>query len=276
MKTIDDIFSLQNQHVLITGASGLLGEKHAEAVAIAKGTPILSDLNEDKLNLVAESIYQKHSIKCLTYKMDVTSEQSVSETLVKLKKNGIKIDVLINNAARNPAVDNNGIQNSNRLENLNLSLWEKDISVGLTGAVICSKVFGSEMLKWGEGNIINISSDLGVIAPDQRLYKKDSLSYEEQDVKPVSYSVVKHGLIGLTKYLATYWADRNIRCNAISPGGVFNGQNEIFLSRIQEKIPMGRMANIDEYMGAIIFLCSQASSYMNGANLIMDGGRSVW
>ena len=129
----------------------------------------------------------------------------------------------------------------------------------------------------GEGGVItNIASDLSVIAPDQRLYSVAGLPSDRQPVKPVTYSVVKHGLIGLTKYLSTYWCDQGVRCNALSPGGIYNNQNDIFISKINKLIPMGRMANPSEYQGAIIFLCSNASSYLNGANLIMDGGRSVW
>lgn len=126
------------------------------------------------------------------------------------------------------------------------------------------------------GVIVNISSDLGTIAPDQRLYKIDGREDHLQPVKPVTYSVVKHGLIGLTKYLATYWCGQGIRCNALSPGGVYAGQNDVFVSNLVKLIPMGRMAKPDEYRGAIVFLCSDASSYLNGANLVVDGGRSVW
>jgi NAD(P)-dependent dehydrogenase (short-subunit alcohol dehydrogenase family) len=126
------------------------------------------------------------------------------------------------------------------------------------------------------GVIVNIASDLGVIAPDQRLYKVEGKPTHLQPVKPVTYSVVKHGLIGLTKYLATYWCEQGIRCNALSPGGVYADQNDVFVSKLTQLIPMGRMAHADEYRGAVVFLCSDASGYMNGANLVMDGGRSVW
>ena len=126
------------------------------------------------------------------------------------------------------------------------------------------------------GVIVNIASDLGLIAPDQRLYRSDKLEDHLQPVKPVTYSVVKHGLIGLTKYLSTYWCEQGIRCNSLSPGGVFDGQDDVFVSKLTKLIPLGRMAYPDEYRGAIAFLCSDASTYMNGANLVMDGGRSVW
>jgi NAD(P)-dependent dehydrogenase (short-subunit alcohol dehydrogenase family) len=128
----------------------------------------------------------------------------------------------------------------------------------------------------GKGVIINVASDLALIAPNQKLYEQAGLSAEEQPVKPVTYSVVKTGLLGLTKYLSTYWARDGIRVNSISPGGVFNNQNKEFLERVEEMIPLGRMANKEEYKGGIIFLLSEASSYMQGSNLILDGGRSVW
>lgn len=187
-----------------------------------------------------------------------------------------RIDILINNAANNPKVEGNsdGKQWS-RLENFPVEVWNADIAVGLTGAFLCSRIFGQQMAKQCRGVIVNIASDLGVIAPDQRLYRKDGLPDDQQPVKPVTYSVVKTGLIGLTRYLSTYWADKGVRVNAISPGGVFAGQPEEFTRKLHELIPMGRMAKADEYEGAILFLCSDASSYMTGQNPIVDGGRTV-
>jgi NAD(P)-dependent dehydrogenase (short-subunit alcohol dehydrogenase family) len=132
------------------------------------------------------------------------------------------------------------------------------------------------MAERGGGVIVNVCSDLAVIAPDQRLYRQAGLAESEQPVKPVSYSVVKHGLVGLTRYLATYWAEQHIRVNALSPGGVANGQDESFVARLSSLIPLSRMARPDEYEGALLFLCSDASSYMTGQNLVIDGGRSVW
>jgi NAD(P)-dependent dehydrogenase (short-subunit alcohol dehydrogenase family) len=162
------------------------------------------------------------------------------------------------------------------LENFSIDRWNLELSVGLTGAFLCSKIFGHAMVLNGFGGVIlNISSDLSVIAPNQNLYKQQNLSDELQAVKPVTYSVMKTGLIGLTRYLASYWADRGVRCNALSPGGVYTGQDQEFVTRLEHLIPMGRMANIDEYQGAVQFLCSDASAYMNGQNIVMDGGRSV-
>ena len=192
-----------------------------------------------------------------------------------LQYNGFVIDILINNAAIDPKVQKDGVVETSRLENFSLYDWDFQLKVGLTGAMLCSQIFGQVMAKKGEGVILNIASDLSVFAPDQRLYKKDGLSPDQQPVKPVTYSVIKHGLIGLTKYLATYWADQGVRCNALSPGGVFNGQGDDFVQKLTQLIPMNRMATKDEYRGAVQFLCSDASSYMNGQNIVMDGGRSV-
>ncbi len=133
------------------------------------------------------------------------------------------------------------------------------------------------MAKDGKGGVIlNIASDLSIFSPDQRLYRKEGLPSDAQPVKPVTYSVIKAGLVGLTRYLATYWAENGVRANALSPGGVFNGQGDEFVQRLSSLIPLGRMAQLDEYRAAVQFLCSDASAYMNGQNIVMDGGRSVW
>jgi NAD(P)-dependent dehydrogenase (short-subunit alcohol dehydrogenase family) len=187
-----------------------------------------------------------------------------------------RVDILINNAANNPQVRPGVPLDWSRLETFPLEAWHADIAVGLTGAFLCSQVFGAEFARRGSGVIVMVASDLAVIAPDQRLYRRAGLPDREQPVKPVTYSVVKTGLIGLMRYLATYWADSGVRVNAISPGGVRAGQDEDFVQRLSSLIPLGRMANADEYEGAIVFLCSDASSYMTGSNLIIDGGRSCW
>ena len=218
-----------------------------------------------------------HGPDCLGLVVDITSEASLLEARDAIIAKFGRIDILINNAANNPKVeDQKPGQPWSRLENFPLETWNADIAVGLTGAFLCSRIFGQEMVKRNSGVILNVASDLGVIAPDQRLYRKEGVPEDQQPVKPVTYSVVKTALIGLTRYLSTYWTANNIRVNAISPGGVFAGQPDEFTSRLHQLIPMGRMAHKDEYQGAILFLCSDASSYMTGQNLIVDGGRSVF
>jgi len=184
-----------------------------------------------------------------------------------------RIDILINNAANDQKFQVDAMRPSSRLEELEIESWQKDIDVGLTGAMLCTKYFGGQMAKQGGGVIVNISSDLGLIAPDQRLYKELDGT---QNFKPLSYSVVKHGLIGLTKYIATYWNDCGVRANTLCPGGVYSNQSDDLVEKLKSLIPMGRMANSDEYIGAIQFLCSPASSYMNGSTLVVDGGRTIW
>ena len=163
-----------------------------------------------------------------------------------------------------------------KVENFPLDIWNQDIAVGLTGAFLCAKLFGGEMARRGSGVILNIASDLALIAPDQRIYRRPGVPEAQQFVKPVTYSVVKSGLLGLTRYLATYWADKGVRVNALIPGGVFAGQDEAFVQRLTNLIPLGRMAHDDEYKAAVLFLVSEASSYMTGAGLVIDGGRTCW
>jgi NAD(P)-dependent dehydrogenase (short-subunit alcohol dehydrogenase family) len=266
-------FSMKDKTVVITGGAGLLGLKHAGAVVDAGGVAVLWDINVEGLTR-NQKVLSKQSV---TQHVDITDESSICRALEEIITKYGHIDVLINNAANNPKMDNNQSLNWSRLENFPLDIWMNDIAVGLTGAFLCSKVLGSQMAKQESGGVIlNIASDLGVIAPDQRLYQKAGLAEHEQPVKPVTYSVVKHGLIGLTKYLSTYWLGKNIRVNSLSPGGVYNNQPEEFVEKICELIPLGRMANVNEYKSAILFLISDASSYMNGSNLIVDGGRCTW
>lgn len=266
------MFDLTGRVALITGGAGLLGVSHARAIHQAGGIPILLDVAEPDLRHLRERA--QFDVECL--RCDITREGDVKSTLATVISNFGSVDILINNAANNPKVEDAAGLHNNRLESFPLDQWEADLAVGLTGAMICSRVFGTEMARRGKGVIVNIASDLALIAPDQRLYEIDGLAVDAQPVKPVSYSVVKTGLIGLTRYLATYWAERGVRANALCPGGVENAQDVVFLKRIAERIPMGRMAHRDEYQGAMLFLCSDASSYMTGAVLAVDGGRSVW
>lgn len=274
MKT--DLFSLSGKVIVITGAAGLLGRQHAEAVASAGAIPVLLDLREDAI-AVAQEVANEYNVPASGWVVDITQESFVKDSCEEVSRRYGKVDGLINNAANNPKVEDSDNVAFSRLENFPLELWNSDIAVGLTGAFLCSKYFGAAIATNPTGgSIVNISSDLGLIAPDQRLYRKEGLPEDLQPVKPATYSVVKTGLIGLTRYLATYWAERNVRCNAICPGGVENNQDRAFLREVSSRIPMGRLARPDEYQGIVIFLLSQASSYVNGAIIAIDGGRSVW
>ncbi len=273
---VQKLFDLSGRVAIVTGGAGLLGYHHGAILAAAGAHVVLLDLAMANPAKRATQLTDAYGVACLGLDADITAEVSLLSARDQILRQFRRIDILINNAANNPKVEDGAGQAWSRLENFPLDMWEADIRVGLTGAFLCSRVFGSEMVKRKSGVIINVASDLGLIAPDQRLYRVDGLLEDQQPVKPVTYSIVKTGLIGLTRYLATYWSDANIRVNAISPGGVLNGQPEGFLNRLEQLIPMGRMANRDEYQGAILFLCSDASSYMTGANLVIDGGRTCW
>ncbi len=275
---LNDLFDLTGRVAAITGGAGLLGRKHAEAIAEAGGIPIIADLNGAAAEDAARAIREQYQGDCLGIAVDITRRESIEAFLQTVLQRFNRIDILINNAANNPKVEEKrpGQEEWSRFENFSLDAWQADLQVGLTGAFLCSQVIGSAMAARGGGVILNIASDLAVIAPDQRIYRKEGLPEEAQPVKPVTYSVVKAGLLGLTRYLATYWAGQHVRVNAISPGGVYNGQPDEFVQKLTSLIPMGRMAHIDEYKGAILFLVSDASSYMTGGNLIIEGGRTVW
>lgn len=266
MKT--EVFDLTGRVAIITGGTGLLGRRHAQAIAGAGGIPILADIRipEDEPTGGAGCAVQT----------DITRPESVKALLDEVIRRYGRVDILINNAANNPKMEQTADVEFSRLENFPLRQWEADIAVGLTGAFLCSRVIGGEMARRKRGVIVNVASDLGVIAPDQRLYRREGVAEDLQPVKPITYSVVKTALIGLTRYLATYWATSGVRVNAISPGGIYNGQPDDFVQRLSQLIPLARMAHADEYQGAILFLCSDASSYMTGTNLVIDGGRSCW
>lgn len=269
MNTLDK-FKLNNKICVITGGAGLLGRKHAEAVLDAGGIPVLLDISKEKIDEAVSSLKGSGG-----FEVDITDKEQLEETKKKIMEKYGRIDILINNAANNPKMEE-GNKSWSRFENFPENVWQDDLNVGLKGAYLCSQVFGSVMAEKGTGVILNISSDLGLIAPDQRIYRKEGLLEEEQPAKPVTYSVVKHGLIGLTKYLAAYWAYKGVRVNAICPGGVYNNQDEKFVLKLANLIPMGRMADKDEYKSAILFLISDASSYMTGSVVSVDGGRTCW
>ena len=273
-----DKFDLSGKTALITGAAGMLGQEHALALLECGASVVMSDIDAGALDGAIASVGSSvKSMRIDSYIMDVTDPSSVRGVANTLAGSNQRIDILVNNAAIDPKVKEGETVSSSRLEDFSLEQWNLQLAVGLTGAFLCSQVFGSAMAADGKGGVIlNIASDLSVFSPDQRLYRKDGLDEGQQPVKPVTYSVIKTGLIGLTRYLATYWPEQGVRANALSPGGVFNGQGDEFVQRLSALIPLGRMAKHDEYRSAIQFLCSDASSYMNGQYIVMDGGRSVW
>lgn len=270
-----DIFDLTDKTILITGAAGLLGRKYTSALAFHGATVIVSDVDYKAAIEVCQNVNKKYDeSRAFPEYLDVLNKQSIQDICNKYEK----IDVLINNAAKDTKVEKKGDLSLNaRFETMSIDFWRKDMEVGLDGIFLCTQVVINKMLQTGGGNVINIASDLSVIAPDQRIYKKKNVENNKQYVKPVTYSVSKWAVRGLTKYLATYFADRNIRVNCLSPAGIYSPElPDDFVDKLTSLIPMGRMASHDEYGGAIVFLCSGASKYMTGANLVIDGGRTIW
>ena len=269
-------FDLNNEVCVITGGAGLLGVKHAEAIAECGGLPVIIDINEKDGLEQSKRITEEYNVDCQFYKCDITNEALLRDVVSRIITEFGAINTLINNAANNEKMEQNSEIPDHRLENITIETWQKDFEISVTGAFLCSRIIGPHMAENNGGVILNISSDLGIIAPDQRVYYKDGIPPNEQIVKPVTYSVIKHALIGLTKYLSTYWIDKNFRVNALCPGGVYSGQPKSIVDQLEYRIPLGRMATIDEYKAAIVFLISEASAYMNGATVVMDGGRSTW
>jgi NAD(P)-dependent dehydrogenase (short-subunit alcohol dehydrogenase family) len=254
----------------------LLGREHAKAIAAYGGIPILLDLSEQEVEDFATELKREYEVDAKGFSVDITDEYQVEQNATKLIEKYGKIDGLVNNAANNPKVEENTKKNFSRLENFPLETWDQDIAVGLTGAFLCVKHYGYRIAQNpAGGSIVNISSDLALIGPDQNLYAKEGLLKKQQSVKPITYSIVKTGMIGLTRYIATYWNEEGVRCNVICPGGVENKQSEEFLSKVSSKIPMNRLANKDEYQGTLLWMLSDASSYLNGSVVAVDGGRTA-
>jgi len=257
---------------LITGSAGLLGEFHAVALLEIGHDLVITDLNLNQLKKLEIKLRKKFiKRKIIALKMDVTSEKSIEIVKNKIQSQGGIVNNLINNAAIDAKIKGS----KNRLfENFNIDEWKQEINVGLTGAMLCSKIFGGEMVKKKVSGIItNIASDLSVIAPNQNLYK---IKNQPKFTKPVTYSVIKHGILGLTKYLASYWGEKKIRVNSLSPGPVLNDQSKMLQKNLKREIPLRRLAKKNEYIGAIQFLSSKNSDYMTGQNIVIDGGRSIW
>jgi NAD(P)-dependent dehydrogenase (short-subunit alcohol dehydrogenase family) len=270
-----ELFDMRGKYALITGASGFLGNTHSMALAEIGFNLVLTDVDFEKLELLSDRIQNIHPlIHILIYKMDVTSKSDLEGVYSKLEEESISISALVNNAAINPVEKDLSV--NNRFENFDIDTLRIEMEVGIIGAVNCSQVFGRQMLKKSYGSIINIGSDLSIISPNQNLYFDPSISLGEQKVKPVSYSIVKTAIVGFTRYLSTYFAPSNIRVNTISPGGIFNNHNEEFNNRISKLIPLGRMGLDWEIKGALQFLSSDASTYVTGQNLVIDGGRTIW
>jgi NAD(P)-dependent dehydrogenase (short-subunit alcohol dehydrogenase family) len=260
---------LDSRGVLVTGGAGFLGQQWVSAL-LAAGATVISVDRTDPASRAQNAPGLRHE------QADITDPDAVSALAERLAAADLTVDVLVNNAALDAPVKAAGLASAERFETMSVEQWDAEIAVGLTGAFLCSQAFGPAMAARGQGVIVNVGSDLGLVGPDQRLYRVDGVPDDEQPVKPVTYSVIKTGLIGLTRYLATYWGDRGVRANVLCLGGVARDQDATFVQRVSERIPLGRMARQDEYGDAMVFLCSDASSYMTGACMVLEGGRTAW
>ncbi len=269
--SLESLFSLKGKVAIVTGALGLIGKQHCFALAEAGANVVVCDLNEDKCKDFAAQLPGKN----LGVGTDITNIESVKNVKDKTLHEFQEISVLINNAAINDMFENpTAASELSKFENYPLNLWQKSLDVNITGTFLCSQVLGSEMAKKGKGSIINVASTYGITAPDQSIYKKPDGT--QSFYKSAAYPVTKGAVISFTKFLAAYWGNKGVRVNTLSPGGVENNQEEYFISNYSRKTPLGRMAAPTDYKGAIIFLASDASSYMTGANLIVDGGWTSW
>ena len=264
-------FSLKNKTAIVTGALGLIGRNHCHALSEAGANVIVADVDEDNCAKFASSL----PTESLGIGIDVSNHTSLLKAKEKILEKFSKIDVLVNNAAINDMFENpKAALEQSKFENYPLELWQKSVDVNLTGVFLCSQIFGIEMAKQKSGSIINVASTYGMVAPNQNLYVDEH--GEQIFYKPPAYTATKGAVIAFTKYLAAYWGKDGVRVNTLSPGGVENGQNDDFINRYSQRTPLGRMALPEDYKGAVVFLASDASSYMTGANLVVDGGWTAW
>ena len=267
-------FDMTGKTAIITGAAGLLGKQFCLALAQAGANIVMADLASD---LAAENAaeFKNMGFNAITVKVDVSDPSSVKSMVNQALTAFGSVDVLINSAALDPKFDsaNLSTQDFNDFETYSLNSWKKALDVNLTGMFLASQAAVLPMLEQGRGVIVNISSMYGLVGPDQRLYEQPDGT---RQFKPVYYSVTKAGVLGFTRYLATYYAGKNIRVNALTPGGVFNDHDTLFTEQYSIRTVLGRMANLDEMNAAMLFLCSDASSYMTGSNLVVDGGWTAW
>ncbi len=267
-------FDMTGKTVIITGAAGLLGKQFSIALAQAGANVVVADLAGIPAAENANEI-KEMGLNAIAVEVDITDPDSTKAMVERALTAFGSVDVLVNSAALDPKFDSANIlsQNVNEFETYPLSSWKQALEVNLTGMFLASQAAVLPMLEQGRGVIVNISSIYGLVGPDQRLYERPDGT---RQFKPVYYSVTKAGVLGFTRYLATYYAGKNIRVNALTPGGVFNDHDAIFTAQYSARTVLGRMANLDEMNAAMLFLCSDASSYMTGSNLVVDGGWTVW
>jgi len=273
MSNIIDRFRLQDRTAIVTGGAGLLGKEFCRTLAQAGALVVVADLNQDAAAQVADSLI-KESLQACAVGVDVTQPDSVRAMVSTALDAAGRVDVLVNSAAMDPKFDSSQQgQHANSFEDYPVEAWRQALDVNLTGMFLCCQAAARPMVAQNYGSIINICSTYGLVGPDQRIYERPG---QPPQFKPVFYSVTKSGVLGLTRYLATYFAGKNVRANALTPGGVYNNHDALFASNYSARTVLGRMADKDEMNGALLFLASDASSYMTGSNVVVDGGWTAW
>ncbi|MBI1227359.1 MAG: SDR family oxidoreductase [Bacteroidetes bacterium] len=266
MKT--DIFDLTRKVALVTGATGLLGKQHCMALAESGASVVVADLNLGDCHHLAEELPGKNH---LSLALDVTLPHSLRTGRNAILKKYSRLDVLVNNAAVNDKFESPALAaEQSRFENYPLEMWLRSLEVNVTGVFLASQIIGAGMAERGSGSIINVASTYGMVGPDQSLYLKPD--GEQAFFKSPAYPATKGAVLNFTRYLAAYWGNCGVRVNALSPGGVENSQESWFVENYSRRTSLGRMAQPNDYKGAVVFLASDASAYMTGANLVVDGG----
>jgi len=269
-----DKFDITDRVAIVTGGAGLLGRSHAMTLASAGAVVVIADVRKQAAEETAEDVRAATGRGCQPLAVNVSDGGSVEAMIEQVLERYGRIDILVNNAALDPKFDReHAAQHSTSFEEFPLEAWQQAMDVNITGMFLCAQAVAPTMVAAGSGAIVNISSTYGLVGPDQRLYEREG---ESQQYKPVTYSVAKAAALGLTRYLATYFAGKGIRVNALTPGGVFAGHDDEFVRRYSAKTVLGRMAEKEEISSALLFLVSDASSYMTGANLVVDGGWTAW
>lgn len=270
---IQQLFSLKGKNAIVTGAAGILGRRFCMGLAEFGANVALVDLDQDAVNIFARELSDGYGVKAVGIACDISSPESVRNMVAKSVTELGEVNILHNNAA---GKSNDLDAFFAPFEEYSLEQWREIMSVNIDGMFLVAQAVGKQMVMQGKGgSIIQTASIYGIMAPDQRIYE-GSFYMGRQINTPAVYSASKAAVVGLTKYLATYWSEKGIRVNTLTPGGVESGQNEEFKRNYSARIPLGRMAQRDEMVGALIYLASDASSYVTGHNLIVDGGLQAW
>jgi NAD(P)-dependent dehydrogenase (short-subunit alcohol dehydrogenase family) len=265
---------LEERVAVVTGSLGLLGRHHCAALARAGATVVATDLDPVGCVALVDELTAAHGRPAVAHAADISVPGSVRALADAVLDRLGRVDVLVNNAAVNEKVEDPGTGAPLGFEDYPIEEWERSLRVNVTGTFLCCQAFGAEMARAGRGSIVNIASTYGIVAPDQSLYRRPDGT--QAFFKSAAYPTTKGAVLALTRYLAAYWGRRGVRVNALSPGGVENGQDPHFVARYAERTPLGRMAAPSDYEGAIVFLASDASAYVTGANLVVDGGWTAW